>query len=386
MNDISARAIKATLGGGLAYCKFLSANDAGSTGAHQAGILVSIKAKAILFDEEFTSSIVKRTACISWNDELDTNSTFTYYESKKELRITSFGRGFPYLHPEQTGSLFVLVRYDRDTYKAYFLDTEEEIEAYLSAFSISPTETNCIIDKEKPEAREQAAIDEFIAGLQGDFPASSIMSSAAQRIQGQLYNHSEYIRSNPDKKLIDWTDMEYKLFRAIEVSQYGKKIATGFSSVEEFIELANQVLNRRKSRAGKSLEHHLSALFDGNGLEYAAQARTEGNKRPDFLFPSQLAYHTASYPADRLVSLGAKTTCKDRWRQVINEADRLRGRPKYLATLQQGISLAQLEEMEAEQVVLVVPKPYIITYPAAARDKIWTIKKFIEYVREIEGA
>ena len=44
--------------------------------------------------------------------------------------------------------------------------------------------------------------------------------------------------------------------------------------MDDFIMLANQVLNRRKSRAGKSLEHHLSAIFDENRIEYSAQAVT----------------------------------------------------------------------------------------------------------------
>ena len=162
-------------------------------------------------------------------------------------------------------------------------------------------------------------------------------------------------------------------------------ISNGFATVEDFIATANQVLNRRKSRAGKSLEHHLSAIFDGNGLQYQEQVVTEGNKKPDFLFPSQEAYHNPFFPADKLISLAAKTTCKDRWRQVINEADRLRGKDKFLCTLQQGISAAQMDEMQAEQVVLVVPKPYIATYPRERQDRIWTLDKFVGYVREVEG-
>ena len=149
--------------------------------------------------------------------------------------------------------------------------------------------------------------------------------------------------------------------------------------------MANMVLNRRKSRAGKSLEHHLSAIFDGNEIIYTSQAVTEGNKKPDFIFPSQEAYHDMTFPTDKLISLAAKTTCKDRWRQVINEADRLRDRPKYLCTLQQGISPAQMDEMQSENVILVVPRQYITTYPADRQDRIWTLSKFVSYVREVEG-
>ena len=200
----------------------------------------------------------------------------------------------------------------------------------------------------------------------------------------KVYDHAEYALTNPDTKLLDWTDMEYKLFRAIEYARYGNVIANGFHSVEEFIGTANAVLNRRKSRAGKSLEHHLSAIFSRNQLQYRAQAITEGNKKPDFIFPSQEAYHDPSFPVDRLISLAAKTTCKDRWRQVINEADRLRDKPKFLCTLQQGISPAQMDEMQAENIVLVVPRPYIMSYPRDRQDRIWTLARFIGYVREVE--
>ena len=235
-----------------------------------------------------------------------------------------------------------------------------------------------------PEKREEVEMDKFIKGLTVDFPTSEEMSSAARDIQNIVYDHQELVISNPDRKLIDWTETEYRLFRALEYARYGDMITHGFSSVEEFISTANAVLNRRKSRAGKSLEHHLAALFVGNSIRFTAQAVTEGNKKPDFIFPSQADYHNADFPTDRIISLAAKTTCKDRWRQVINEADRLRGKNKYLCTLQQGISTAQMDEMEAEKVILVVPKPYIASYPRDRQHRIWTIGKFISYVQEVE--
>lgn len=210
------------------------------------------------------------------------------------------------------------------------------------------------------------------------------MSLVAQRIQNFVFDHKENIQLRPDDKLLDWTEVEYRLFRAIEHEIYGVLIKNGFSDVEKFIELANQVLNRRKSRAGKSLEHHLSSLFTGNSITFTPQAVTEGNKKTDFIFPSVESYHDASFPVDKLASLAAKTTCKDRWRQVLNEADRLRSKNKFLCTLQQGISSAQLEEMKSEKVVLVVPEKYIKTYPEKYQNDIWTVKKFIEYIKEIE--
>ena len=52
--------------------------------------------------------------------------------------------------------------------------------------------------------------------------------------------------------------------------------------------------------------------------------------------------------------LAAKTTCKDRWRQILNEAARID--VKHLLTVQEGVSSPQFREMKEEGVRLVVPK------------------------------
>lgn len=384
------QAIQAVLNSQKAYCKFLSANDTGLTGGHQAGIYISKPSSSILFNEPVTTKENKeKWVKVKWQDDFETNTRFIYYGqgTRDEYRITKFGRGFPFLRPEYTGALFVFTKYDDKNYKAYILNSEEDIDQFLDAFGLSPTETNKLIavGQIQGRTREQFAIQKFIADLTVDFPLSEEISTAARHIQNCIYDHLEFIHTNPDRKIIEWTNTEYALFRAIEHDRYGDAIACGFTSVDEFIKMANMVLNRRKSRAGKSLEHHLSAIFNGNGIEYTAQAVTEGNKKPDFIFPSQDAYHDMKFPTKKLISLAAKTTCKDRWRQVINEADRLRDRPKYLCTLQQGISPAQMDEMQREKVILVVPKPYIASYPADRQDRIWTLAKFVAYVREEEG-
>ena len=385
----TGQAIKSVLNSEKGFCKFLSANDTGATGGHQSGILISKSAVEMMFSRQelAQTGIPKRTIKIRWQDDFETESCFTYYESKNELRITRFGRGFPFLKPEQTGALFVFTKQTDVDYSGYFLETDDEIEEFLDTFAISPTETNSLIDVQRvsAETQEKLSIQEFINSLDVDFPASDVMSAAARAIEEKTYDHIEYIRLNPDEKIISWTNMEYTLFRALEYARYGEIITKGFQSVDEFVRVANVVLNRRKSRAGKSLEHHLSAIFDGNCIEYSSQAVTEGNKKPDFLFPSQEAYHDHGFSVDYIVSLAAKTTCKDRWRQVLNEADRLRDKPKYLCTLQQGISGAQMDEMQAENVILVVPKPYIVTYPKDRRDRIWTLARFVQYVKMLEG-
>ncbi len=387
-DSFSEKAINATLAAKDTFCKFLSANDSGETGGHQSGMLISKSASRMLFtDEEVKNNhILKKNARVKWQDDFYTDSCFTWYESKNELRITRFGRGFPLLSPEYTGALFVLAKYTDEDYVGYILNSEEEIQNYLDSFGMTPAETNRIVEVEnvKAEVQEKSAIDRFIESLSEDFPSSEEMSKAARMIQYQISMSKDSAVNNPDKVILEWTDMEYKLFRALEQSRYGKIVSSGFDTVDDFISMANQVLNRRKSRAGKSLEHHLEALFEANHLRYTSQGITEGNKKPDFIFPSINDYHNNQFPVDKICTLAAKTTCKDRWRQVLNEADRLRDHHKYLCTLQQGISSSQMDEMDAEGVVLIVPKPYISTYPKDRQHRIWSIGSFISYVKAME--
>lgn len=388
--SVVTQAIQTAMSGQLTFTKFLAANDTGLTGGHQAGIYISKPSVPILFDEPGIKGQNKeKWVKVKWQDDFETDTRFIYYGqgTRNEYRITNFGKGFPFLRAEYTGALFVITKIDNENYKGYVLNTEDEIDEFLSAFGLTPAETNRLIELSRTDAslREQAEIDRFISGLTVDFPSSDVMSSAARAISYVTVLNKTITMTDPDKAILQWTDQEYKLFRALEQARYGDMVARGFSTVDDFVALANQVLNRRKSRAGKSLEHHLAAIFNENHIQFTAQAVTEGNKRPDFIFPSEEAYHDFSFPVSRLTSLAAKTTCKDRWRQILNEADRLRDGRKYLCTLQQGISSMQMDEMEAEKVTLVVPKAYISTYPRDKQDRIWSLHTFVDHVKELQN-
>ncbi len=73
--------------------------------------------------------------------------------------------------------------------------------------------------------------------------------------------------------------------------------------------------------------------------------------------------------------LAVKTTCKDRWRQILNEADKIH--QVHLFTLQEGVSLAQYREMRESGVRLVVPSSLHKKYPEAVRAELMTLGAFI---------
>ena len=157
------------------------------------------------------------------------------------------------------------------------------------------------------------------------------------------------------------------------------RIREGFATVDLSVSFANTVTNRRKSRSGASLELHARTIFDEERLPYSHDEISEGRKRPDFLFPSAEAYRTSSFPAERLQMLAVKTTCKDRWRQILNEADRIPR--KYLLTLQEGVSHHQFSEMTTEGVSLVVPTPIHGSYPKNIRPQLLSLSEFIKVTR-----
>ncbi len=381
MQDFSQPAIESTSKAQVAYCKFIMPNDTGATGGHQSGYHIHKSAYSLVWDtprERGTND--DKWITINWQDSFERSSRFIYYGqgTRDEYRLTNFGRGFTYLQDDSIGSLLVLCRMSGDFYKAYVLSTEDEIENYLNAFSISISNANGIVSSlSQTPATIEELIRSYVTKMNTGFPVSGVLSEKAREIFNQVSGmSSQAINDDPDLAITSWYGTEYSLFQEVEKKNYATDyLSEPFSSVETLVDAANSILNRRKSRAGKSLENHIAKIFDINKLPYSAQKVTEGNKKPDFIMPSIELYHDAGYSADKLVFLGVKTTCKDRWRQILNEAARTP--QKHLFTLQPGISKNQLDEMKDEGVTLVVPKSNINTFPPESREDLLTLKNFI---------
>jgi type II restriction enzyme len=383
-DNLVNQAVEACKQSRVCFCKFISANDSGETGGHQCGIYIPKNSIKLIFDREYQKGSNKdRKATIRWQGEsgFETESRFIYYGTgtRNEYRITRFGKGFELLDENSTGNLLVLAKMAEDHYEGYMFERDSDIEDFLSAFAMSPTDTNSLINVTNKITGVDDRIrlfDEFIKASGKSFPSTKEIAGEARRIveiTGKTSNALLAVK-DPDIVLQEWLDAEYTLFKTMENNHYASYLLKPFESVEVLIEVANEMLNRRKSRAGKSLEHHLCRIFDYNGLKYDREPRTEKKKKPDFIFPGIKYYFEDKY-SKNLVFLASKTTCKDRWRQILNEADRIK--TKHLFTLQQGISGNQLEEMEDENVVLVCPGQYINSFPKLYRDKILSLQKFV---------
>ncbi|SOC08371.1 restriction endonuclease EcoRII [Ureibacillus xyleni] len=360
----------------VAFFVFISANDVGINGAHQEGIYLNKKAWNLFFDEPIPpTGILDKQVKIHINDWKPFESRIVYYSSKKEFRITQFWTNTPFEKSEAVGTLLVFIPVSPQDYNVYLFNTDDEMEEFIDTFSLSLLNNFAIYRKEKGQeiAVEQTLEDiigQVIEGM-GNFPTTTEMSKLARSIYRK--------KMTPDKNLLKWVETEYTVFRMLEERIYKDQLSKPFRDIESLIEFANMALNRRKSRAGKSLENHLNYIFASANLPFENPGRTEGNKKPDFLFPSTKEYQNNHYPENKLIMLGAKTTCKDRWRQVLNEANRIPH--KHLLTLQQGISKNQMDEMNEENLTLVVPKPLHRYYPKEYQDRLWTVEQFIQYAK-----
>jgi hypothetical protein len=80
---------------------------------------------------------------------------------------------------------------------------------------------------------------------------------------------------------------------------------------------------------------------------------TENKSKPDFIFPSIGKYHDANFIDTGLSMLASKSTCKDRWRQVLSEAKR----------------------------ILVLPNEVRDTYTNKQKNDILNLKDFIYFIK-----
>ena len=385
------------------YIKRLSGNDTLANGSHQGGPYIAREFLFKIFPE------LQRPECRNpdkWFDlYVDSHSDHqqvrvVWYNNRlrggtrNECRVTNFGgAASALLDPESTGALTVF---------AFVLDNEKKA-------------VNCRVWVCRHETEEDI-VEERIGSIDpGNWKtwSSDLAIQQAFLTKGKRINQSCFLDAdeipddwivkfpsgieivkktlelrathgmNPDSRLIKRQECEFEIFRSIEEAVETPFIQAGFTNLDQFIARAHTVLQRRKVRAGRSLELHTKEIFIEEdfeeGIHFSYQPESELGKNPDFLFPSEEAYKTPTFPDRKLQMLAVKTTCRDRWRQILNEADRIS--VKHLLTLQRGVSEKQFHEMKQAGVCLVIPTPLIDHFPKSVRPELKTLEDFIGDLR-----
>lgn len=381
-------AISDALSSGHALCKFIKRNDVGATGAHQCGFHLPKPAWTLFSPHApIKGRVDKSPVHIRWPHGITTQSVVTWYGAKtrSEYRLTCFGRRFPWMDERYVGCLLVLVPYSFNHFSAHVLETDADIELLKTALGIETFGGWGIFSRAPagPDGEDECierVIERTVTALDA-FPDGRWMASQARDAVRHCAGVS--LPASADDKLLKWISVEYRLFRRLETKLALPSIRRPFTDLDAFMDVAATVMNRRKSRAGHSLENHVEELLRLDGLPFDRQPRIDGNVKPDLLIPGKAAYENPSFPVSRLVVAGLKTTCKDRWRQILNESKRIP--EKHLITLQEGISANQLLEMREANVTLVVPKAFHKSYDLRTGIRLLSIDGFLTKLHRLQS-
>jgi hypothetical protein len=228
------------------------------------------------------------------------------------------------------------------------------------------------------EETDETYLDRMLERFGDAFPTTREFSAFARGTLEEVV-----VVNDPDAALLAFVEREEVLFRTLERHLIGDRLQAGFADIDDFLGFSLSVQNRRKSRAGSALENHIEHLLNAVGIRGDRTAVTEGKAKPDFLFPGSVQYHDPTFPADLLTMLAAKSTCKDRWRQVLAEADRIPS--KHLLTLEPSISVNQTDEMRQRQLQLVLPARLHDTYAESQRSWLMPVCDMMGLLLERQG-
>lgn len=382
----------------LWYVKRLSGNDTLANAAHQAGPYIP---KSVIF--EALPSLPTMTAAnprIGLDTFIDSHPDSRVVQAiwynqltRNEARITGWGGGSSaLLDADSTGALaaFVFVgaggAADASSLHVWVCDGYEDEVIEDRVGPVEPGRfavwrAGSIVDLFAPSsnlASCRLSASEMPPEWLTKFPTGEAIIRKTVELR-PLQNEE------PDARLLLRRGCEYEVFRSVEEAFELPHIVKGFTNIDDFVERALTILQRRKSRSGRSLELHAREILVEEGFradrDFSHSPTSEGDKKPDFLFPCQADYQNADFPPARLRMLAAKTTLKDRWRQILNEANRVPR--KHLLTLQEGVSENQFREMQDCNVQLVVPRGLIGKYPAAVQPHLLTVRDFLAELRQL---
>lgn len=340
-----------------------------------------------LSDEE--DKTIEADGGLTWYDARERHATRTeyrlYYTSNDVIQNSA------------VGDLIIIARTGKDSVAVIIAQANSTSEKQLLwLFGLSEVENKFIIKDLSDKKENLGFAGKFIITTLGfeleekedyldliletfgkKFPSTNEFSDFAR----STVKKSNPIEA-PDETLLAWMEREELLFRTLEKHIVQEKLHKGFGNngidVDDFIQFSLSVQNRRKSRAGYAFENHLSKIFKAHKVKYSKGQATELNKKPDFIFPGINEYRDSSFDISLLTMLGVKTTAKDRWRQVLSEASRIKG--KHLITLEPSISKNQTDEMLSEKLQLVIPKGIYETYTFEQQQQIVTLSDFISHV------
>jgi len=389
--------------------KRLSGVESNPDQSHQHEFNGVIPLKKLLGEERLTDCPTRFVWLGEENEGISEDSSVTWYDSREnhptrsEFRL--YFKSNPVMKLARTGDLLIVARRPSGEIMIIIVSADSTVENQLLWLFGVPFQIDTDFEYREFEHDEDVGIDfasRYILdelGIEIEEPEAERMDALLERFNGAFPKtaiFSDFVRETlpdvnpldgPDEALLCWMEQEEKLFRRLERHIVSERLMSGFTSddgadVDGFIKFSLSVQNRRKVRAGYAFENHLEEIFKICGVIYDCQAVTENKSKPDFLFPGAVQYHNPHFPVPKLTMLGVKSTCKDRWRQVLSEAARIP--EKHLITLEPGISENQTNEMVAKNLQLILPRGLHRTYRENQQKWLIDLDGFIALVKDRE--
>lgn len=220
--------------------------------------------------------------------------------------------------------------------------------------------------EELAHALRDGTLDEFIRRA-SEIPATEDFALQAQE-SWLVENHKEaidpWLTPNPGDVIMRISrDIEYTLFKRAEVRFRAAQVLRTISArtdlasavVRGFPELDATFLSAaqtRKSRAGRSFEHHVARVFMDGNVRFEEQVIL-GSRRPDFVLPDVMTLRSQTRSFDGAMIVSLKTTLRERWKQL--SLERING-AVFLATVDDRVTADAISDMANNGIHLLVPE------------------------------
>jgi len=384
------------------FAKKLSLNDrdwARHSNKHQGGVYVHVEQRDSGFfprlskknrEKDGVADIFEAFIDIEWPTvgENKTARLVNYRSKKEETHLTRLPT--PPFRDAAPASLLIIGKRD-GRYRAMVVESDsDEYEFVHNILALTPDFVSgvFVLSFIRREREEKAVsfIDEVVrAFFDGSFPAlvsryscmptTVELAQTARRqylTQNGLPNLNPYKMDKPGDALRAISrNVEYEIFKDLQIkirsielirlilgddpAKVGiekvlRTIVLNFSKIDAMLLSAAQ---QRKSRAGYSFEHHIEMMMKDGGIPFDKQVVLEAKKRPDFILPSQVLYKDTKRSHVETLVLSAKTTLRERWKQVGGE---IRNCDLFLATVDENIAQNAIRDMKSQGISLVVPE------------------------------
>ncbi|WP_052103727.1 MULTISPECIES: type II restriction endonuclease [Lysobacter] len=381
------------------FVKKLSRNDtswADDSGKHQAGFYIPRPIREAGFFPELQANnpaklhIFHAECTVLWPQTGEiTLSNMRHYSNKgpethftglpkplfRDLTPASLILSGRLAQPISDCSYWIIVL-DSATEEAELLETALDLEAgfhygrfepsrFEDASRLARDETQELIERLQSAIRN-GTLPELLAEY-ADIPNPATIAAGARKEWLQTNGFTgldPWAIPNPGDAIMEISrDIEFRHYRRYELRRRAVELVSLLADssdlttavVRRFPEIDRVFLSasqQRKNRAGRSFEHHIAASLKAGHIRFTEQAVT-GGRRPDFVMPDLSALRSKKRTYAEALVLAAKTTLRERWKQVSSE--RLNC-DVFLATVDDRVAASSIREMANADIRLVVPE------------------------------